>query len=174
MSVPRWMTAAIGPVLVTGLVVFGVVGARYFPEKEKSGPEAIGACHTVAETLRDIRAEPILQQFPRPDRFGEVDDDDIECGAPSPMGAVSRPLTGIMSADEVREFYAGLAERTGWHPFRGSNLVYSATKKAAGGCPWWFVVQPADYGFQLRVIYLPSGVSADQCRWKSEEPQILG
>ncbi|WP_221321828.1 hypothetical protein [Actinoplanes sp. L3-i22] len=166
MSVPRWIRYSVGPVLVAGLVAYGLLGSRYFPEKAKTGPEAIGECRVKPDTVRDIRKEQILLQAPPPDRFSEVDDHQLQCATPA-LAAVIRPLTGVLSGDEVRDFYADLAERSGWRTIGRGDHVYAALKDADGGCPWWFVVDPASYGFDLRVSYLPTGVSADECTWKS-------
>jgi hypothetical protein len=171
-GVPRWIRVSAGPVLVSSLVVAGLLGARYLPEEEKAAPGAVGECRVKPDMVQDIRAEEILQRAPRPDRLGEVDDSQLQCGTAS-LASVSVPLTGSVPRDEVHDFYARLAEKSGWHAFEDSDQVLSAVKPADGGCPWWFLVQPAEYGYQLRVIYLPSGAAADQCAWKSEEPLLM-
>lgn len=166
MSVPRWIRAGVGPVIVGGLVLAGVLGARYFPEKRARGPEAIEACRTRADTVREIQDEAILRDAPRPDRFGDVKDAGALCTTTAAVAAVIRPLAGSVPEDEVRAFYAKLAESNGWHQVDRGEGVYSATKDADGGCPWWFVMTPQPYGFELKVSYLPTGVSENLCAWK--------
>lgn len=166
MSVPRWIRVGAGPVLVIGLVLGGLLGSRYFPEKEKTGAAAIGQCGARPDAVRKISDEPILTKAPRPDRFGDVDSGEVSCTAQVAMAAVTRPLSGSVEQSEVLEFYRDLAESSGWHSVDRGDGIYAATKDADGGCPWWFVMRPAEYGYQLKVIYLPSGASADQCGWK--------
>jgi hypothetical protein len=163
-SVPRWIRYSAGPVLVVGLVAYGLLGSRYFPEKKRTGPEAIGECRVRPDTVSDIRKEQVLLQAPPPDRFSEVNDRGIQCTSPA-MASVIRPLTGVVTRAEVRDFYADLAGRSGWHAADRGDHVFSAIKDADGGCPWWFVIEPATYGFDLRITYLPTGVSADECTW---------
>ncbi|WP_436530880.1 hypothetical protein [Actinoplanes sp. HUAS TT8] len=165
MGVPRWIRVGAGPALVSALILGGLLGARYLPEKKPSGPEAIGECRIKPDSVRDIRAEKVLLEAPRPDRFGDVDDSALQCAGEVAMAAVSRPLTGSVAEQDVREFYAKLAEGSGWHARDDKNGIYAATKDVDGGCPWLFTVIPAQYGYQLQVVYLPSGVDDGKCSW---------
>ncbi len=166
MSVPRWIRVGAGPVVVVGVVLAGLLGAHFRPEEDKSGPDAVGQCAVKPDTVRDILAEPILQKAPRPDRFGDPDSSELLCAGTAWLASVSRPLTGSVGEADVRAYYAKLAEGSGWHAVDRGYGIYSAIKDADGGCPWWFAVTPEPYGYHLRVVYLPSGVSADRCAWK--------
>ncbi|MFI1989059.1 hypothetical protein [Actinoplanes sp. NPDC020271] len=167
MGVPRWIRLGAGPVVVLGVIAYGLLGSRYLPHDDGTAvADAVGKCATRPDTVRDILAEPILQKAPRPDRFGEADDKELLCSGSGFLASVSLPLSGSVERDEVLDFYRKLAEGTGWRPVDRDYGIYSALKDAPGGCPWWFSMTTEPYGFHLRVVYLPSGAPADKCAWK--------
>ncbi|MFF5288839.1 hypothetical protein [Paractinoplanes globisporus] len=172
-----WAGRLAGPVLVSALLVTGVV---YQVSHKDDRDDAMGACRGRPETVRAIRAEPVLNQ---PPRAGPLDEpvEAYSCNTAPPAGdlisfvsngAVSRRLTTSTSPADVRAYYADLARRSGWTPDDTKAGLYSATKPD-GNCPWWFVLSAEKAGFEVSVYYQPIGVPADDCEWASGDPMLI-
>jgi hypothetical protein len=164
-----------GPVLVTGLLVAAVL----YPIVHPAAPPAQGACRSRPETVRQIRAEPVLNQHPESARLSPAVEgfscDTSSAGGPISFvsnGVVGRRLTTSSNRAAIRAYYAGLAESTGWQPDQSAVGLYSATKPA-GGCPLWFVVSADQDAYAIRVYYQPIGVPADDCAWASGAPLLI-
>ncbi|GGQ58893.1 hypothetical protein [Couchioplanes azureus] len=166
-----------GPVLVTAL--FGWAVAEPAFRKDAASSSGTGCRHR-PETVAQIRKEPVLNEHPGAGSLG-MDVDSVSCDTSPPgsslgavsHGAVSRRLTTTMTQAGVRAYYAGLAERSGWRPDPTTVGLYSATKPAGGGCPWWFVVTSEREGYGIQVSYQPLGVPADDCAWADGTPILL-
>ncbi|OJF11867.1 hypothetical protein BG844_23870 [Couchioplanes caeruleus subsp. caeruleus] len=166
-----------GPVLVSALFLWAVLEPTFHKDAASSGRTG---CQPRPATVEAIHREPVLSESPNSTRLGmaveSVSCDTSQPGGPMSVvsnGAVSRRLTTSMTTAGVRAYYADLAERSGWEPDRSAVGLYSATKKAGAGCPWWFVVTAEKDGYGIRVYYQPLGVPADDCEWALGKPILL-
>ncbi|GAA4605069.1 hypothetical protein BJY16_005239 [Actinoplanes octamycinicus] len=164
----------IGPVLLLTLLAgLGFASKRVDPDK--------AGCHADLDAIAAIRAEPVFRQHPKSTDLDEPTES-LSCGTVSsaaddgfPLlaaGQVSAHLTGSPAGVDVPGFYADLAERSGWRPSPRPGGLYSATKPA-GGCSWWFVLQPADRGYQLTVRYQPAGLRDETCAWEDGDAVLI-
>ena len=170
----RWVRVLAGPILVTVLLIGGVA----YSMLDKATPAADGPCRSRPETVAALRAEAVFTQHPTRGAL-DMDSESFSCAGSSPStsvltavssGVVSRRLTTSMTPAQVRSYYAGLAERTGWLSDKPAVGLYSASKPA-GDCPWWFVVTAGKRGYHVMLHYRPIGDT--DCEWKTDRELII-